>query len=106
MARVWRIEEKGSDVNLAVTALLDAFNNDYDCAALVTGDSDLKEAVRIIRNDLKKTVGVINPRPGKAADLQEHADFYKSIRKNVLAASQLPDRLEDSVGEITKPTTW
>ncbi len=106
MARVWRVEEKGSDVNMAVAALLDGLNDEYDCAVLITGDSDLKQAAHAIRNDLKKSVGVINPRSGKAAELQEQSDFYKTVRTKVLASNQLPSELKDSIGVIRKPAEW
>ena len=55
--RVIKTEEKGSDVNIAAHMLLDAFRNAYDCAVLVSGDSDLKTPVEMVRHDFSKTVG-------------------------------------------------
>jgi uncharacterized LabA/DUF88 family protein len=40
-ADVWHREEKGSDVNLAVHLLNDAWRDAYDCAVVVSNDSDL-----------------------------------------------------------------
>lgn len=46
-ATVLKTEEKGSDVNLAVHLLNDAWQDGYDCAVIVSNDSDLAEAMRL-----------------------------------------------------------
>jgi len=43
VVKVIKVEEKGSDVNLACHLLLDAFQNNFDVAAVVSNDSDLVE---------------------------------------------------------------
>ena len=58
---VMKTEEKGSDVNLATHLLNDGYKKAYDIAVLITNDSDLIEPVRIIREELKLPVGIINP---------------------------------------------
>ncbi len=63
-AEVIKTEEKGSDVNIAVHLLNDAWLNRFDCAVIVSNDSDLAEAVKIVKQDLKKVVGVIMPGKG------------------------------------------
>ena len=57
---VIKTEEKGSDVTLAVHLLNDAWLNAYDCAVVVSNDSDLAEAMRLakLRN---KRIGLITP---------------------------------------------
>ncbi len=50
-AHVYRTEEKGSDVNLAVHLLYDAFKNNYDVAVIISNDSDLYEAIKIVKED-------------------------------------------------------
>jgi len=52
---VLKSEEKGSDVNLAVHLLNDAWNNCYDCAVVVSNDGDLAEAMRLVRKEKHKT---------------------------------------------------
>lgn len=47
VCRVWKNEEKGSDVNLAIHLLNDAWNNRFDVAVVVSNDSDLAEAMRL-----------------------------------------------------------
>ena len=104
--RVIKTEEKGSDVNIAAHMLLDAFKNKYDCAVLVSGDSDLKTPVEMIRADFSKTVGVVNPQKVDCRALRDAASFYKRIRESDLAASQFPDELSDAHGIFHKPQEW
>ena len=104
--RVIKTEEKGSDVNIAAHMLLDAFKNEYDCAVLVSGDSDLKAPVDMIRNDFSKTVGVINPQKIDSKVLRSAASFYKRIRPSDLAASQFPVVITDEIGTFRKPPSW
>ena len=105
-ALVWRTDEKGSDVNLATQLLIDGFDNAYDCAVLVTNDSDLLGPIREVRHRLKKRVGLLNPQQRPARALLSEAHFYKKIRSGVLLASQLPHTMTDAQGTFTKPPTW
>jgi hypothetical protein len=43
---VFKTEEKGSDVNLATHLLHDAYQHRFECAIVVSGDSDLVEPVQ------------------------------------------------------------
>ena len=60
-AEVMRSEEKGSDVNLASYLLLDAFDDAFEKAVVVTNDSDLVTPVRIVRERFDKPVVVLFP---------------------------------------------
>jgi uncharacterized LabA/DUF88 family protein len=103
---VVKTEEKGSDVNLAVQLLHDAHLNRFDCAVIVSGDSDLLMPVKIIRNELHKVVGVLNPQVHPCTVLKANATFYKHLRPNFVAAAQFPQTLTDAQGTFTKPPTW
>ena len=46
---VIRTKEKGSDVNLAVHLLNDGWLDTYDCGIVVGNDSDIAEAMRLVR---------------------------------------------------------
>lgn len=105
-ARVIKTEEKGSDVNLASSMLRDGFLGLFDVAVLVSNDSDLALPLKIVRNDIGKTVGILNPHKRASKELNLHRDFYKPIRKGVLAASQFPLRFRDAIGLIEKPSEW
>jgi len=104
--RVVKTEEKGSDVNLAVHLLNDGHKRDYEVAVLITNDSDLLEAVRIVRQELNLPVGILNPYNRPSHVLLQHASFIKPIRKGVLGASQFPHKLTDDNGVFHKPASW
>ena len=99
-------EEKGSDVNLATHLVRDGFKGLYELAVIVSNDSDLREPVRIIRQELNLPVGIINPHQTHSKELQEHATFVRRIRDADLASSQFPESLQDEKGAFKKPRGW
>jgi hypothetical protein len=109
-ALIWNTEEKGSDVNLASYLLIDGFRARYDLAAVISNDSDLKEPIRFVREDLEAPVGILNPHPNRSWALSPPklplGSFYKPIRQGVLSASQFPYTLTDSRGTFHKPAHW
>jgi hypothetical protein len=104
--RVIKTEEKGSDVNLATHLLHDARMGRFDVGVVVSNDSDLLEPIKIVRQELRKKVGILNPHPKASRALLPHIDFIKHIRPGVLRASQFPATLRDAKGTFTKPATW
>jgi uncharacterized LabA/DUF88 family protein len=108
---VIRTEEKGSDVNLASHLLLDGFRNRYDVAAVITNDSDLTTPIRMVREELRKTVGILNPhmknpRSSPSVELKKVASFFKPIHDTALASSQFPDEIQDATGTFRRPDSW
>jgi uncharacterized LabA/DUF88 family protein len=106
-AEVWKTEEKGSDVNLALHLLNDAWLNSYDCAVVVSNDSDLAEALRLVKARHNKIIGLITPgAPARktSRQLSQHADFVRPIRTWMLRDSQFPDPVPGS--NIHKPSSW
>ncbi len=104
--KVIRTEEKGSDVNLATHFIRDGFRYEYTTAVLITNDSDLREPVRTVRQDLGRTVGILNPHKRTSRVLANEASFVKQIRKGALGSSQFPAVLHDRSGTIRKPRQW
>ncbi|MFA5304314.1 MAG: NYN domain-containing protein [Candidatus Omnitrophota bacterium] len=103
--KIIKTEEKGSDVNLAVHLLNDAWMNQYDCAVIISNDSDLAESISIVKKQHKKIIGLLLPpncHPSK--QLMRLADFIKTIRHATLAMSQLPYNIPGT--NIKKPTKW
>ena len=102
-------EEKGTDVNLALHMLNDAVNDEYDCAIMVSNDTDLKNAITMVQEH-KKIVGVAFPNPDKrraAKLLRNNSDFYINVRPELLANCQLPDIVHNTKGaELRKPDLW
>jgi len=104
--RVVRTEEKGSDVNLATHLLWDGVRGDYDIAVVVSNDSDLLEPIKIVREELNRRVGILNPHRHPSRELLQNSDFYKKVRPGVLAMCQFPPVLKDRTGEFHKPAAW
>ncbi len=113
---IYKTEEKGSDVNLAAHLLMDAFQSRFECAIVISGDSDLVTPIRMVRDELRMTVGVLNPQrlsgpdhrePRKNAGLREAATFYRNgLSWAQLEGSQFPGALADTNGAFTKPPDW
>lgn len=111
---VWRLEEKQTDVNIALEAYRDAIKGHADQLVFVTNDTDIAPALRMIREDLQDAIriGIILPvnenskRPGNRK-LSEHADWTRTyIRYEELAASRLPDVVPTRKKPISKPDYW
>ena len=104
-AEVIRTEEKGSDVNLAAHLLNDSWLDVYDCAVVVSNDSDIAEAMRLVRQHHGKRIGLVTPGTGRPSrQLMAHADFAKHVRPNALRWSQPPDPIPGT--NIRKPGRW
>src|SRR5216683_2513803 len=88
-----KTEEKGSDVALATYLMLDACRGDCDTAVLITNDSDLREPLRIVRDELGLATGVINPHPASRRSRALRGTFFKQLQPRALAASQFPAQL-------------
>ncbi len=97
-------EEKGSDVNLAVHFLNDAWLNNYECGVIISNDSDLVEAVKLVRKQTRKIIGIISPFPQISKELKEYSHFQRKIRGNALKQCQLPDQIPGT--KLKKPDAW
>ena len=101
---IFKTEEKGSDVNLALHALNDAWADAYDCAVIVSNDSDLATALKMVREQQKKVIGLITPGAPKrnpSWQLRQFSSFIKIIRPWALEKSLLPNPIPGT--EISKP---
>ena len=78
----------------------------FNVAVVVSNDSDLLEPIKIVREQLGKKVGILNPQKHPSRALLPHIDFIKQIRAGVLQASQFPASLRDQHGTFTKPQGW
>lgn len=104
---VWKTEEKGSDVNLALHLLNDAWLDSYDCAVVVSNDSDLAESMCLVKAQTRKLLGLVTPGAPlrkTSRELREHADFVRPIRRWMLEQSLLPDPILGTT--IRKPASW
>ena len=107
MSHVVKLEEKRSDVNLAVTALVDAVRLDADSFAFITGDSDQVGTVYALRRVFGKSVLVFNPHVAVSEHLKRAATYYAHIPRDLPARCQLPDVVPLPNGRtIHRPPAW
>ncbi len=100
-----KTEEKASDVNLAVHLVHDACAKRAECFVVISNDSDLSEAMRIVRHDCGMQVGHLTAEGTKPSSyLKRYATWSRTIRTSDLKASQLPDNLPGN--RIVKPAGW
>ncbi|MBA4162426.1 MAG: hypothetical protein C0515_10205 [Novosphingobium sp.] len=105
--RVIKTEEKGSDVNLATHLLMDAFDNLFDVAVIISNDSDLAEPMRLVKQRFGKTVGLLCHRSTKVSGkLRPLVDFVRSFHSGALRNAQFPIQMADKNGRFSKPPTW
>lgn len=100
------VQEKNSDVNLAVHLVRDACQGRFDAAAILTSDTDLSEAVRIVTQELNLPVTLLDPGRVPPIALKQYATAVVPIRQFV-ATSQFPDTLTGKDGKpVIKPHEW
>lgn len=107
--KVARITEKLTDVNIASSMLVDAFERKAESFVLVTGDSDLAPVVKVIRYKLGLPVLVFNPQRSICNELRRYATFYRNIDATATAGCRLPDSFpaQDNATRIIHcPAAW
>lgn len=105
--KVRLVKEKGSDVKLASHLIYDASRDLSDFYFVLSADSDQFEPLRIVKEQMKKNVGLILPSAQDNKQLKKLADpLVYNLREGVLFASQFPEELFDADGTITKPKSW
>ena len=108
VARVIKTEEKGSDVNLGVHLVRDAFTNKFDIAVVITNDTDLTEPLRIVLQESGKKLVLLSPVSNPAGSLTKILTGNPLfINSSHLAKSQFPSPHVDKKGrQIFKPSDW
>ncbi len=108
---IWRLEEKQTDVNLALHAYHDAMTDQVDHVVIASNDTDLVPALRMIREHTPATVGLVIPtrdserRPN--GDLAKHAHWVRRhLTDAELAAAQLPRVVLGGKTPTVKPDSW
>jgi uncharacterized LabA/DUF88 family protein len=101
-------EEKQTDVNIALELFRLAYLDKYDRAVIVSGDTDLIPAVKIVRATFpQKQIGVIIPIGKSSEDLLKHADFRFKMREHHLSSSRFPDSIPLADGStLDSPLSW
>ena len=108
-SRTWMShEEKMTDVNIATQLLIDAHDDKFDSALMISGDSDLVPPVRAIRQRLpdKRIIAAFPPHR-HSESLKQACHGWFNIGRDKLAASQLPDEVIKPDGyKLIRPPSW
>ena len=116
--RVWKLEEKKTDVNIAMAMYRDAAKARYQQLVICSNDSDAEPALQALREDfLNLTIGVVTPVPpadpqkssprGVSTSLAQHAHWVRRyMLDKELADAQLPVKVPTSKKPIRKPGYW
>jgi NYN domain len=106
VAKIWKTEEKGSDVNLAAHLVRDAFSNAFDEAAILTNDTDLCEPMRIVKDEVGLPITLLTPVDTPHKSLCDVATHVRHIGPYI-GPCQFPSILVAANGkQIVKPADW
>jgi uncharacterized LabA/DUF88 family protein len=95
-------EEKETDVSIGITMLNDAYKGAYERAYLVTRDSDLLPAIKMVRTEFpaKVIVAVAPPLMGHSNDLIAVCQEKKKISPDQIWACLLPKEVRRTDGTL------
>jgi uncharacterized LabA/DUF88 family protein len=102
------VEEKQTDVNIALRLFELAVQNRYDKAVIVSGDTDLLPAVKSVQRTFPaKKIGVLIPIGRASEDFKKQADFHHKMKLPHLIAARYPDPVLLKDGTVLNcPPTW
>lgn len=97
-----------TDVRIAVELMRDAYDDAFDVALLISGDSDLAPAVEAVKAGRPgKRVIVAFPPDRESKKLESVASASFRIGRKKLVDSQLPDEVPKPDGFILRrPAKW
>jgi hypothetical protein len=110
--KVWKLEEKQTDVNIAVEAVYDVLtDSSIEQVVFVTNDTDLATALAKIKSLNRVKIGLVIPTTDRVrkpnVELDKLADWTrKNISIDELQSSQLPRVIQGGRKVATKPTGW
>lgn len=109
---VWKLEEKQTDVNIAVESLYDVMTDDsLEQVVFVTNDTDLTGALQKIKSLNKVKIGLVIPTTESVRNPNEKLDTLadwtrKNILEEELKSSQLPRAVQGGRKPAIKPIGW
>jgi len=101
-------EEKMTDVNIAVQLLSDAYDDHFDTALVISGDSDLVPLVKhVLTRFSNKRVIVAFPPSRQSKELRKTATAAFTIGEAKLRKNRLPDTITTARGhQVQRPAEW
>jgi 6-hydroxy-3-succinoylpyridine 3-monooxygenase len=111
-ANIWKLEEKQSDVNLALDSVVDSIlEPGLEHIVFVTNDTDIAPALRKIKQVTTAKIGLIIPtrksERNPNAELAELADWTRThITVDELSLSLLPRTITGLKKSVNRPISW
>lgn len=109
MATVRKLEEKGTDVNLAARMIADAHANLADLYVMLSNDSDLVGPMSILKSELGYKTGIIFPMESSRSSkdlVKTEPDVIAHLSRADVLACQYPAVLVDETGRFHRPPAW
>jgi uncharacterized LabA/DUF88 family protein len=106
---MWSVyHEKMTDVNIATQMLIDAYQDNFDMAMLLSGDSDLVPPIKAVHENFRlKRVFVAFPPKRHNASVAFVAKGSLVIGRKKLVDCQLPEVIQKKDGfKLRKPKEW
>lgn len=99
--------EKMTDVNISVELMMDAFQDRFDVAFLMSADSDLVAPIRTVHQlfPKKKVVSIFPPGYSSAA-LKLVSKGVLRIGRSELSKSLFPDQVKKGSVVLNRPNSW
>lgn len=100
--------EKQSDINVALSLLLDGIDNVYDVAILLTADSDQAATARALRERLpnKRLLAVAPPNKSVPEKVKPYAFASFSLNKNHIDLCVMREMVQGKTGPIVRPKEY
>ena len=115
-AAVWMIEEKQTDVNLALAIYRAAIRGECEQVVVCSNDGDVEPALRLVRADAPNVrVGLVLPLPEPAPGRSRFANKRLTalahwVRHHILdeelSRAQMPDQVSTRKKPALKPSHW
>ncbi|HXG67249.1 MAG TPA: NYN domain-containing protein [Blastocatellia bacterium] len=104
----WTVEEKQTDVNIALHLFQLAVLDRYDKAVIISGDTDLLPAVKTVRATFPtKQLGVVIPIGRASEDFKKNADFHYKMKEYQLQSSRMDNIINLGDGtQLVCPPNW
>ena len=101
-------EEKMTDVNIATELIMDAHNDNFDVAMIISGDSDLVPPILAVQNTYPEKRIVVAFLPSRSSErLKQTANAFFTIGEANIRQSQFPEEIRRAEGIILKrPEKW
>ena len=106
---IWRTaKEKMTDVNIATAIMVDAFQDNYDMAMLISGDSDLTPPIREVHRLFNnKRVFIAFPPKRHNSSMALVAKGSEIIGRKKLVDAQFEEEVESKTGyKLKRPKEW